>query len=142
MCGVCQLQNLIDEMKISMHRMIARHLVCFSSNASTLILMLISWGIQCFVSKWYLANHGAKDELKGELRLVSRFKGLFFTPKHHLVVITLPQFQSMHMCELQTKHFSTYVGGANTTISGLWYLSKIIYTWYNCLGKQHEFKKA
>ena len=52
-------------MKTSMHRMIARHLVCFSSNASTLILMLISRGIQCFVSKWYLANHGAKDELKG-----------------------------------------------------------------------------
>ena len=28
------------------------------------------------------------------------------------------------MCELQIKHSSTYVGGANTTISGLWYLSK------------------
>jgi hypothetical protein len=28
------------------------------------------------------------------------------------------------MCELQTKHSSTYVGGANTTNSGLWYLSK------------------
>ena len=27
-----------------------------------------------------------------------------------MVVITLPQFQSMHMCELQTKHSSTYVG--------------------------------
>ena len=24
----------------------------------------------------------------------------------------------MHMCELQTKHSSTYVGGANNTISG------------------------
>ena len=28
-----------------------------------------------------------------------------------LVVITLPQFQSIHMCEFQTKHSSTYVGG-------------------------------
>ena len=46
-----------------------------------------------------------------------------------LVVITLPLFQSMHLCELQTKHTSTYVGGANTTNLGLWYLSKIIYTW-------------
>jgi hypothetical protein len=46
-----------------------------------------------------------------------------------LVVITLQQFQSIHMCELQTKHSSTYVGGANTTNLGLWYLSKIIYTW-------------
>jgi hypothetical protein len=35
-----------------------------------------------------------------------------------LVVITLPQFQSMHMCKLQTKHSSTYVGGANTINSG------------------------
>ena len=38
-------------------------------------------------------------------------------------------FKSMHMCKLRTKHSSTYVGGANTTNSGLWYLSKIIYTW-------------
>ena len=44
-----------------------------------------------------------------------------------LVVITLPQFQSMHMCELQTKHSSTYVGGANTTNLDSWYLSKIIH---------------
>jgi hypothetical protein len=41
-----------------------------------------------------------------------------------LVVITHPQLQSMHMCELQTKHSSTYVGEANTTNSGLWYLAK------------------
>jgi hypothetical protein len=30
------------------------------------------------------------------------------------------------MCKLRTKHYSTYVGGANTTNLGLWYLSKII----------------
>ena len=29
----------------SMHRMVARHLVCFSSITSTLLLMLMSWGI-------------------------------------------------------------------------------------------------
>ena len=28
----------------------------------------------------------------------------------------------MHMCELKTKYSSTYAGGANTTILGLWYL--------------------
>jgi hypothetical protein len=28
------------------------------------------------------------------------------------------------MCELQTKHSSTYIVGANTTNSGMWYLSK------------------
>jgi hypothetical protein len=27
------------------------------------------------------------------------------------------------MCKLRTKHYSTYVGGANTTNLGLWYLS-------------------
>ena len=26
--------------------------------------MLMSWVSSVFVSKWYLANHGAKDELK------------------------------------------------------------------------------
>ena len=30
------------------------------------------------------------------------------------------------MCKLHYKHSSTYVGGANTTILGLWDLSKII----------------
>jgi hypothetical protein len=28
-----------------------------------------------------------------------------------LVVITLPQFQFMHMCKPRTKHYSTYIGG-------------------------------
>ena len=40
--GEDQYKTWLDEMKTSMHRMIARHLVCFSSNASTLLLMLIS----------------------------------------------------------------------------------------------------
>ena len=52
-----------------------------------------------------------------------------------LVVITLPQFQSMHMCELQTKHSSTYVGGANTTNLGLWYLSKNLLHMVKLLGQ-------
>jgi hypothetical protein len=40
-CVVYASCKLIDDMKTSMHRMIARHLVCFSINTSTLHLMLI-----------------------------------------------------------------------------------------------------
>ena len=77
----------------------------FTSNTRTLLIMLISRGIQCFcvISKWYLANHGAKDGTIGALRLVSCFKGPSLIPYHHLVDITLPQLQLMHMCKLQSK---------------------------------------
>ena len=40
----------------------------------------------------------------------------------------LLHFLSKHVCKLQIKYTSTYVGGANTTISGLWYLSKIFFS--------------
>ena len=72
-----------------------------------------------FISKWYRANHGAKDELNGATPIGIMHQRLILYTLASLVVITLPQFQSMHMCELQTKHSSTYVGGANTTNSGL-----------------------
>jgi hypothetical protein len=40
-----------------------------------------------------------------------------------LVVITLPQFQSMHICKPKIQTLNTYVGGANTTNLGSWNLS-------------------
>ena len=77
----------------------------------------------------YLANHDAKDGLKCATPIGITLQSLILYTLASLVVIILPQFQSMHMCELQTKHSSTYVGGANATNLGLWYLFKIIYTW-------------
>ena len=77
----------------------------------------------------YLANHGAKDELKGATSIgitLQRF-----------TLYTLASFSSNYSPTIliyayvraSIKHSSTYVGGANTTILGLWYLSKIIFTW-------------
>ena len=68
--------------------------------------------------KWYLTNDGAKDGIIGALRLVSHFKGPSLTPQHHLVDITLPQLQSIHMCKLSIQTLSTYVGEANATNMG------------------------
>ena len=115
-----RLQEMIDEMKTSIYRIsrytlifykwhqklasnvdLTRYLVCpcFSSDIQQILVLRM-------VFKW-------------QLRLVSRFKGPFFTPQHHLVVITLPHFLSMHMCKLSSQTLSTYVGGANATNSGL-----------------------
>jgi hypothetical protein len=78
---------------------------------------------------WYLANHGAKDGLKGATPIGITLQRFILYTLASLVVITLPHFIFMHMWKLQTKHSSTYVGGANTTNLGLWYLSRFIYTW-------------
>ena len=100
--------GLYDEIKTSMHRQYL-DMTCFAftGGARTLLIMLISQGIQClcFTSNfnWYLTNHGAKHGIFGALRLVSRFKGPSLIPQHHLVDITLPQLKSMHMCKLQSK---------------------------------------
>ena len=82
-----------------------------------------------FLLFYCLATHGAKDELKSATPIGITLHMLILYTLASLVGITLPQFQSIYMCELQTKHSSTYVGGANATNLGLWYLSKIIYTW-------------
>ena len=103
--------GLNDKMKNQHAQVIVRQALftcfAFTSGARSLLIMLISRGIQylCFArnSKWYLTSNGAKDGIFGALRLVSCFKGLSLTSQHHLVDITLPQLKSMHMCKLKSK---------------------------------------
>jgi hypothetical protein len=104
-------------------------LACFTRDTRTLLIILISQGNYCLCCKCYLTNHSAKDDVQMATSIGMMVQRFILYTLASLVVITLPQLQSMHMCELQTKHSSTYAGGANTTNLGLWHLSKIIYTW-------------
>ena len=115
-----RLQKMFDEMKTSMHR-IARYIQIFykwyQSLAYNVDLMryLVCLCFSSDIQKIMVL----RMVFKWQLRLVSCIKGPFFTPQHHLVVITSPHFLTMHMCNSQIVTLSTYVGGANATNLGL-----------------------
>ena len=114
-----RLQKMIDVMKTSMHR-IARYTLIlykwyqnFASNVDLmryLVCLCFSSDIQQIMV--------LRMVFKWQLRLVSRFKGPIFTPQHHLVAITLPNFKSMHMCKLSNPNRQHICRGANTTNLG------------------------
>ena len=93
-------QKMFDEMKTSMHR-IARHLNCSYKQYQNLAYNfdLTRYLVLCCFSSGIQQIMVLRMVLKWQLRLVSRFKGPFFTPQNHLVAITLPNFYSMHMCK-------------------------------------------
>ena len=79
---------MIDEMKTSMHKNKKSNQTCvYHVKTRPFNIILISRGLSSFCE--CLVTNGAKDDVYWQLRLVSRFKGLFFTPQHHLVAITL-----------------------------------------------------
>ena len=65
-----------------------------------------------------LITNGAKDGIFGALQLVSRFKGPFLIPQHHLVEHYSPTTQIHEYVQASTQTLSTYAGGANATIWG------------------------
>jgi hypothetical protein len=70
------IELLNDDLTTSMHRLVARFIIFewYWSLAYNIDLM------RYLVFFMHLANHGAKDGCKCALRLVSCFKGPFFTP--------------------------------------------------------------
>ena len=86
-------QEMFDEMKTSMHR-IARYSLIFykwHQNLASNIDLMRYVACLCFSSD-IQQTMVLRMVFKWQLRLVSRFDGPFFTPQHHLVAITLPNF--------------------------------------------------
>ena len=89
-----RLQKMIDAMK-NQHAQDSQIYLefDFTSGTRALFLMLISQGIQ-----WLQFSSGIQQIMalrmvfKWQLRLISCFKGPFFTPQRHLVDITSPHF--------------------------------------------------
>ena len=82
-----------------------------------------------FVSKWYLANRGTKDELKGATPIGITLQRFILYTLASFGSNYSPTFLIYAYVQATIQTLGTYVGGAIATISGLWYLSKIIFTW-------------
>ena len=108
-----RLQKMFDEMKTSMHRITRYSLIFYKwyqNLASNIDLM--KYLVLCCFSSGIQKIMVLRMVFKWQLRLVSRFKGPFFTPQHHLVAITLPNFQSMHMCKLSNLNYQHICRGS------------------------------
>ena len=125
-----------------MHR-IARHLNCSYKKYQNLAYNfdLMRYLVLCCFSSGIQQTMVLRMVFKWQLRLVSRFKGSFFTPQHHLIAITLPHFLiHAYVKDFKSKLLAHMQGGLMLPIrvyeTCVYPLHMVKY-----LGKQHESKK-
>ena len=72
------------------------------------------------ISKWYQANHGAKDELKDATPIgITLQRSILYTLASFGSYYSLITSNSCICASFQIQTLSTYVGGANATKFGL-----------------------
>ena len=137
-CVVYASGDLNDEMKTSMHRK-SNQTCAYHVKTRPFAYIVDLTGYSSFCE--CLATIGAKDDVYWQLRLVSRFKGPFFTPQHHLVVITLPQFLIHAYVQAFKSKLLAHMQGELMLPIRVYATCPFPLHMVKCLGKQHESKR-